>query len=123
MPRSGTSLVEQIITSHSEVFGGGELPILSNIIRNNFIEDDKLLNNDFEKKMEDPLIITKLKKDYYEFIKFFNYKEKYITDKAPLNFRWIGLIKHLFPGAKIIHCKREPKNNCLSMFKNLFEEV
>ena len=48
-----TSLVEQIITSHSEVFGGGELPILSNIIRNNFIEDDKLLNNDF-KKMEDP---------------------------------------------------------------------
>ena len=49
MPRSGTSLVEQIITSHSEVFGGGELPILSNIIRNNFIEDDKLLNNDFEK--------------------------------------------------------------------------
>ena len=63
--------------------------ILSNIIRNNFIEDDKLLNNDFE-KMEDP-IITKLKKDYYEFIKFFNYKEKYITDKAPLNFRWIVL--------------------------------
>lgn len=121
MPRSGTSLVEQIITSHSEVFGGGELPILSNIIKNNFIEDDKLLNNDFKKKMEDPLIITKLKKDYYEFIKFFNYKEKYITDKAPLNFRWIGFIKHLFPGAKIIHCKREPKNNCLSMFKNLFE--
>ena len=57
--------------------------------------------------MEDPLIITKLKKDYYEFIKSFNYKEKYITDKAPLNFRWIGFIKHLFPGAKIIHCKKE----------------
>ena len=38
-----------------------------------------------------------------------------------MNFRWIGFIKHLFPGAKIIHCKREPKNNCLSMFKNLFE--
>ena len=52
---------------------------------------------------------------------FFKFKEKYITDKAPLNFRWIGFIKLLFPNAKIIHCKRDPKNNCLSMFKNLFE--
>ena len=39
----------------------------------------------------------------------------------PVNFRWIGFIKILFPHAKIIHCTRDSKNNCLSMFKNLFE--
>ena len=45
MPRSSTSLVEQIISSHSEVFGAGELPILSNIIKEKFIENDQLINN------------------------------------------------------------------------------
>ena len=44
-----------------------------------------------------------------------------MTDKAPLNFRWIGFIKNIFPNAKIIHCNRDPKNNCFSIFKNLFE--
>ena len=120
MPRSGTSLVEQIITSHSEVFGGGELPILSNIVKNNFIENGQLIGN-FNKIIDDQLLLTNLNKEYLEFIKNFDYKEKFITDKAPLNFRWIGFIKLLFPNAKIIHCLRDPKNNCLSMFKNLFE--
>ena len=46
-----------------------------------------------------------------------------ITDKAPLNFRWIGFIKILFPEAKIIHIPRNPKDNCLSLFKQLFENI
>ncbi len=121
MPRSGTSLVEQIITSHSKVFGGGELPILSNIIKNNFIKDSELQEKDINNFMEDKLEINKLKNEYLKFIKNFKFSEPYITDKAPLNFRWIGFIKILFPGAKIINCVRDPKNNCLSMFKNLFE--
>ena len=119
MPRSGTSLIEQIITSHSKVFGGGELPILSNIIKDNFIENENLKKKDFEKKIQDQLLLNKLKTDYLKFIKNFKYQEEYITDKAPLNFRWIGFIKLLFPNAKIIHCERNPKNNCFSMFKNL----
>ena len=121
MPRSGTSLVEQIITSHSNVFGGGELPILSNIVKINFIKDENMLINDFEKIIEDPLKINQLKSDYLKYINNFRFSEKFITDKAPLNFRWIGFIKIIFPNAKIIHCSRDPKNNCLSMFKNLFE--
>ncbi len=121
MPRSGTSLVEQIITSHSNVFGGGELPILSNIIKNNFINEDGLLNEGLSKNFEEPLFLNELKNKYINFINNFNFKEKFITDKAPLNFRWIGFIKIIFPAAKIIHCKRNSKNNCLSMFKNLFE--
>ncbi len=121
MPRSGTSLVEQIITSHSNVFGGGELPILSNIVKLNFITDKDTFVDNLKEIIEDPLTINKLRLDYLKYIRNFKFNEKFITDKAPLNFRWIGFIKTLFPNAKIIHCTRDPKNNCLSMFKNLFE--
>ncbi len=121
MPRSGTSLVEQIISSHNEVFGGGELPILSNIIKNNFINNESFLNEDFYKIINNSEMLDKLKTNYLDFIKNFKFTQKYITDKAPLNFRWIGFINILFPNAKIIHCTRDAKNNCLSMFKNLFE--
>ena len=121
MPRSGTSLVEQIITSHSNVFGGGELPILSNIIKYNFIKDESFLIDEFDKKISDPLIMNKLKEELLKYTRNFKFSENYITDKSPLNFRWIGFIKIFFPNAKIIHCTRDPKNNCLSMFKNLFE--
>ena len=121
MPRSGTSLVEQIISSHSEVFGAGELPILSNIIKEKFIENDQLINNKINSSFNELSILETLKLNYLKYIEYFNFDEKYITDKAPLNFRWIGFIKIFFPNAKIIHCTRDPKNNCLSMFKNLFE--
>ncbi len=121
MPRSGTSLVEQIISSHSEVFAGGELPILPNIIKNTFIDNEKSLKDNFSDIINDFSIINKSRKDYLNFIKNFKSSKKIITDKAPLNFRWIGFINLLFPKSKIIHCFRDPKNNCLSMYKNLFE--
>ena len=121
MPRSGTSLVEQIITSHSQVFGGGELPILSNIVKNNFITDNNFSPLKFKKIVNDELEINNLRLEFLKFLKYFKFDEKYITDKSPLNFRWIGFIKLIFPSAKIINCIRDPKNNCLSMYKNLFE--
>ncbi len=121
MPRSGTSLVEQIITSHSEVFGGGELPILSNIIKKYFIENEQIDEEKVNKSIKEAFFRDKLRREYTQYIDLFKFEEKYITDKAPLNFRWIGFIKILFPNSKIIHCKRDPKNNCLSMYKNLFE--
>ena len=121
MPRSGTSLVEQIISSHSNVFGCGELPILSKIVKDNFLIDEKKMNNRLKDANEDNVLLEKLQNEYLNFIKNFKTKEKYITDKAPLNFRWIGFIKLIFPNSKIIHCVRDPKNNCLSIFKNLFE--
>ena len=64
---------------------------------------------------------NQLRIDYYNYLKRFNASEPFITDKAPLNFRWIGFIKILFPNSKIIHCSRNPKDNCLSIFKNFFE--
>ncbi len=121
MPRSGTSLVEQIISSHKQVFGGGELPILSSLIKDNFIDDERFLKENFKDILKDTDVLNKIREDYFNFVKYFKFSERYITDKAPLNFRWIGFINLIFPNAKIIHCTRDPKNNCLSMFKNLFE--
>ena len=121
MPRSGTSLVEQIITSHSNVFGAGELPQLSKIVKDNLMVNDFLSEERVFDLINNDSFADKLRNYYYQYLKRFNSSKAFITDKAPLNFRWIGLIKILFPNAKIIHCTRSPRDNCLSLYKNLFE--
>lgn len=119
MPRSGTTLVEQIISSHPKVFGGDELYFLPDLIKNNFcMEHGKLLlkqNNNIKKK--DLKLIGQ--KYINDLIKISNKSEK-VTDKLPINFKWIGLIKLILPNSIIIHCVRNSKDNCLSIFKNFF---
>ena len=121
MPRSGTTLIEQILSSHSNIYGAGELPYLENIMKNEFFQDNILNTN----KLQDLNKIDVLKSigdHYVSLINKYNYNENLITDKAPLNFRWIGLIKLIFPNSKIIHCSRSPKDNCLSLYKNIFDD-
>ena len=122
MPRSGTSLVEQIVSAHQNVIGGGEMPILPNIIRKTFFKNNSLNHDSIFEIINDTSKRQKVSGKYKDYIEYFNIGEKYIVDKSLLNFFWIGFIKMLFPNAKIIHCFREPKNNCLSIYKNLFEE-
>ena len=121
MPRSGTSLTEQIITSHSSVFGAGELPQLSRIVKTKLMINNDLSEENVLDLLKDENFANQLRVTYYDHLKRFNSSEPFITDKAPLNFRWIGIIKILFPDSKIIHCLRDPKDNCLSIFKNFFE--
>ena len=121
MPRSGTSLVEQIITSHSSVFGAGELPQLSRIVKTKLMMNDDLSEENILNLVKNEDLSNELRTDYYNYLKRFNTSKPFITDKAPSNFRWIGFIKILFPNSKIIHCSRNPKDNCLSIFKNFFE--
>ena len=117
LPRSGTTLVENIISSHKKVTGMGEINYLNKFFNLNFIKNDQLnidFINDFLKH--------DLQKYYFEFIKFFNIKNEIITDKS-LNIYWfLGFIDIFFPNAKFIHCQRNPKDNCLSIYKNLFED-
>ena len=75
----------------------------------------------FSKMLENHSANNLVYDKFFSFIKNYQFTEEFMTDKAPLNFRWIGLIKIFFPSAKIIHCFREPKDNCLSLYKNLFE--
>ena len=121
MPRSGTSLVEQIMTAHSSVFGAGELPQLSKIVKEKLMTDGAISEKKVSKLINDEFFTTQLRNDYYNYLDRFDSNKDFITDKAPLNFRWIGLIKILFPNSKIIHCTRNPKDNCFSLYKNFFE--
>ena len=118
MPRSGTTLTEQIIAAHNEVNGAGELVYLQNIIQNIFFED---LNLNKQKILEEGLRQENIvEEEYFKFLDLHKFNTKIITDKAPPNFRWIGFIKIFFPNSKIIHCTRGAKDNCLSIFKNAF---
>ena len=111
MPRSGTSLVEQIIASHNNVYGGGEIFMLSKFFQNN-IERDNQLNKD---------ALIDFQNEYMYHISSIDSSNKSFTDKAPLNFRWIGFIISLFPNSKIVHCTRNKIDNCWSIYKNNFD--
>ena len=118
MPRSGTTLVEQIISSHSKVDSGGELFFLQKYIKKFIPETDCDL---FVKKTikEAPQIIPKIAINYLEEINSLS-TNFHLTDKLPFNFLFFGFIRVVFPEAKIIICKRSAKDVCLSIFKNYF---
>ena len=109
MPRSGSSLIEQILSSHKKVFGGGEIPYIQEIA-----------NKIIGKKKIDASLIDNLRNDYLSLISEINNSSSFFTDKELLNFYNIGLILSLFPKAKIINCTRDPLDNCWSIYKNYF---
>jgi hypothetical protein len=118
MPRSGTTLIEQIISSHKDVRGCGELIYLQNSTKENFFT-----KNSFDKNKLINLLNTNsnpIINKYFEMLNFHNISEKIITDKAPQNFLWIGIIKIFIPNSKIVYCSRNSKDNCLSLYKNFF---
>jgi len=120
MPRSGTTLVEQIISSHPDVYGAGELKYLNTLIQ------QPVKNR--ETKIYYPENIQHLSSENCRAItdKYLFYLQRLspnamrITDKMPHNFIAIGLIHALFPHAKIIHVKRNPMDTCLSCYTKLF---
>ena len=109
MPRSGTTLVEQIISSHPDVFGCDELNLIPNLVKK-AANIDKL--NDKE--------LSKFKNEYLNNVKEISNNAKIVTDKLPINFKWLGFIKLILPNSKIIHCVRNSKDNCFSIFKSYF---
>jgi len=118
MPRSGTSLAEQIISSHSDVFGAGELLFLKNIIDKKILDNNKIEGFKDLKLLEQ--ILEESQDEYISKIMKIDNSNKVFVDKAPLNFMYIGFIKNIFPNSKIINCKRDPIDTCFSNFKNFF---
>ncbi len=118
MPRSGTTLMEQILSSHTKVYGAGELVYLQQILKKNFVNDSKYNKQLIVENQNLPK--NKIFSEYMDYFKLYNFNENIITDKAPQNFRYIGFIKLFFPNCKIIHCFRNSKDNCLSLYKNSF---
>lgn len=118
MPRSGTTLVEQILASHPDVHGAGEVVFLRTLSD----AAERLTGQSF------PLGVEKLPAgalndaaaSYLSQLKAVGGGARFITDKLPHNFLRIGLIQAVLPNAKIIHCEREPLDTCLSIFQQNF---
>jgi tetratricopeptide (TPR) repeat protein len=108
MPRSGSSLIEQIVIKHPSVDSCGEVDLL-NYELTKFVNDENSKNNNLN------IISNK----YLSFINKIT-KSKYFVDKLPLNFLWIGYIKKIFPNAKFIITHRDKFDNCFSIFKSFF---
>lgn len=115
MPRSGTTLVEQIIASHAQAYGAGER---SEIVR--------FVRNEVGDKAPDQLdagIVQDFTANYLGAIEVNAGQATRITDKMPGNFLNLGLIAMMFPNAHIIHCRRDPLDTCLSCYFQNFSEI
>ena len=117
MPRSGTSLVEQIISSHHEVYGAGEVNNFHNIIMP--IIEEHAVNENYNLKNDEFALI---RKQYSNSLVRFYANEKVITDKWILNFKTIGFILSAFPESKIVHLKRDARATCWSIYKHYFSD-
>lgn len=112
MPRSGTSLVEQILSCHGDVFAAGELRTISDEIK-------KLGSNLRYPQCVNEITQEMLKSaanNYISHIENIASGEIRVTDKMPHNFLYLGIISLMFPNAKIIHCMRDPRDICLSIY-------
>ena len=111
MPRSGTTLLEQVLSSHSNIHGAGELNYLPKIV-------DKFKFNNLQNFTD---FIKTISSEYYEKLYQMSNK-KFIIDKLPMNFRWIGFIVKAFQEAKIIHIQRNPMAICWSNYRINFPD-
>ena len=114
MPRSGSTLVEQVISNHSLVTGMGEIPDFSHIMA-------KVIRRVTDGGVPiDKDILLEVRQRYLGGLKQLADGKKIVTDKNLLNFRFIGVIAAAFPEAKIIHLNRNPMAVCWSNFKHDF---
>lgn len=120
MPRSGTSLVEQIIASHHDVHGAGELEELPMLVQRVWprwygdVYPEAAQHMGAHHKLQ-------LAGEYLRMVRQYLPSDKSrVTDKMPGNFRFVGLIHQLLPHAKIIHCVRDPMDTCVSIYRHYF---
>ncbi|MFQ5936710.1 MAG: tetratricopeptide repeat protein [Acidiferrobacterales bacterium] len=117
MPRSGTTLVEQIISSHPRVHGLGESPKVREVA-------EKLTNatahlGPYPECIKDvnPDVLSELASEHESYLRRGAHNEVCrVSDKTPLNFFHLGLVSVLFPRARVIHCLRDPLDTCLSIY-------
>ena len=122
MPRSGTTLVEQILASHSEVFGASEMPHFEKIdvdLRNNSIQSEIKFPRDI--KQLNCQALSQITDTHISSLRAnFSRDAERIVDKLPTNYIRLGLFSLLFPNARIIHCRRDPMATCWSCYSKDF---
>lgn len=125
MPRSGTSLMEQVLSAHPDIFGAGELKILTGVLENIPVAQNRLQMNE-----KDPVFPYEANANWEQrgqhyadrLLKIAGKPYKRIVDKMPGNYNFVGLIHSILPNAKIIHSRRHPIETCLSCYRIHFAE-
>jgi len=115
MPRSGTSLAEQILASHPAVFGAGELPFWASAARR--------LKSATPAAEQEGTQLAALAREYLQVLDGFSTEARHVIDKMPNNFLHLGLIHLALPQARIIHMRRNPIDICLSIYFHAFAET
>ena len=134
MPRSGTSLVEQILSSHPEVFGAGELKnfyealgaqssVVLPDLRSDMQQVDSASTSVLAERCLTPDFMKNTGARYLESLKALDNSKPRLTDKMPFNFIWVGFIRLALPNAKIIHCTRDPVDTGLSIWRQNFTDI
>lgn len=119
MPRSGTSLVEKILSRHTNVHAAGELDYIFSLGTGLFLKESRhFLFNSLDTYSKSTF--ETFGKTYLSKIDLLDPQARRLTDKMPFNMMMIGLIKIAIPNARIIHCVRDSKDNCLSIYKQNF---
>lgn len=116
MPRSGTTLTEQILASHSQVSAGGELGLFEARLR------EVLKVADARDRALTIHELTEIRAEALASYARHDVRTAFITDKAIYSFGLIGLIRAILPESPILVVRRDPRDNCLSMYKNKFQE-
>jgi Tfp pilus assembly protein PilF len=120
LPRSGSTLIEHILASHPLVEGANEISDLSQVLE----EESKRRGKDFPHWVTDATAEdwARLGKNYLARTARWHAKRPYFTDKGLLNWQWVGAIRAMLPGAKIINCHRDPVETCFACYRQLFSE-
>jgi len=118
-PRSGTTLTEQIIASHPDVFGAGELPDFSKALSSlPNVQSQEVFPKVIAELSAEQLV--HIGKEYIKRITEHSPNSPRVTDKMPSNYFYLGLIHALLPNAKIVHVNRNPLDTCISCFSRIF---
>ncbi len=107
MPRSGTTLIEQILSSHPDVAAGGEMAFWGAAGQAWLAAPDRAA-------------LARLRNRHAKALDAISANAALVTDKNPFNFAWLGLIRLVLPDAYVIHCRRDPRDTCLSAYMTLF---
>lgn len=118
MPRSGTTLAEQILQSHKDVGAAGEVAYLENALARHGIAESEGFERDWSKIPAEELLA--IRDEYLSKIAVHAGGKPFVTDKMPMNFRFSAIIPFVFPDARIVSCRREAMDTCWSIFKCRF---
>ncbi len=119
MPRSGSTLTEQILASHRDTHGGGEMTLIGRMAKDNFMRKDGDLYIPELDMMTPDIFATAGQYVANEQMAVADGKPR-LVDKMPFNFKWMGYVKSMLPDAKVIHVRRSPAATCLANYSSVF---